>query len=266
MDNRPIGIFDSGLGGLTAVNSMKLILPDESFVYAGDTARVPYGGKDIDTLEMYAKEIVNFLIQKDVKAIIVACGTISSNMSYMKELWSSIDLPVIDVFQPSIEACTLMCDNKSKVGIIATQATIRSGMYTKCLYEAIPGIKLYYKACPLFVPIIEEGLADSGIAKVVTEAYLEDWREKGIDMIILGCTHYPLIKQMVHKVLPGVTMMDIAQTAVMVTKNLLKAKDMFNDGSGKIHQEFYVSGDTERFSKMCNKITKLDIPAKKVLW
>jgi len=265
-DNRPIGIFDSGLGGLTVVNAMAKTLPKESYIYVGDTARVPYGGKDVDTLRTYARQIINFLQRKDVKAIIVACGTISSNV--LDDLREEFDLPIIDVVRPGIEACLQLCEaqNKKRVGIIATEATIKSGFIPKMLKEKNPILEIETKACPLFVPLIEEGWVDNIITTRVAEAYLQDWQKKPIDTLILGCTHYPLLTPKIKQILGDtVHQIDMAVVTLEAAYKYLAENAMLKK-SQNISTKFYVSGDIRKFNAMAQQITNMSVNAEKVFW
>ena len=262
MDNRPIGIFDSGLGGLTAVNALAKTLPNESFIYVGDTARVPYGEKDKDTILLYARQIINFLQKKDVKAIIVACGTISSNV--LPELRAEFSLPIIDVVMPGVEAC-LHLQNINRIGVIATDATIKSGFFPRMIKENNPAIEVETCACPLFVPLIEEGWAQHKVCEHVAEAYLLNWQKKPIDALILGCTHYPLLTPILQKVLKNVTLIDMAVATMETAAKFLTENNMLNE-SGNNCKEFYASGDIDKFNRLGQQITGTDIQAKQVLW
>jgi len=268
-DNRPIGIFDSGLGGLTVVNAMAKILPEESYIYVGDTARCPYGGKDVNTIRAYAQQIVAFLQKKDVKAVIVACGTISSNV--MDDLWENFDLPIIDVVRPGIESCLQLCEaqNKKRVGVIATETTIKSGFFQMMLKEKSPALDVEAKACPLFVPLIEEGWINNTVTISVVEAYLKSWQKNPIDALILGCTHYPLLTPVLKKVLENVVQIDMASVTLETARKYLTENDMLKNVkelSDKISKAFYVSGDTEKFNKMGQQITGVSISAQKIFW
>ena len=261
MDNRPIGIFDSGLGGLTVVNAMKDALPDESFVYVGDTARIPYGEKDVDTLHSYGRQIVSFLEKEGVKAIIVSCGTISSTV--IEDLREEFRLPLIDVAYPGIESALEQV--KKRIGIIATEATIKSGFFQKTIKEKNPALDVEAKACPLFVPLIEEGWPNSVVTARVVEAYLRDWQENPIDTLILGCTHYPLLSSAIQQVLGDVPLIDMSIAAVKNTHKYLIENGLLKKSS-EISRKFYVSGDTEKFNYMGKQITGLPTHAQKIYW
>ncbi|MCL2398297.1 MAG: glutamate racemase [Defluviitaleaceae bacterium] len=265
MDSRPIGVFDSGLGGLTVINAMSKTMPGESFIYVGDTARVPYGGKNVDTIRTYGRQIVNFLQSQDVKAIIVACGTVSSNV--MESLNEEFDLPIIDVVRPGIEHCIQICEenNKKKIGVIATETTVKSGFFQKMFKEKNPSIEIDVRACPLFVPLIEEGWVKNIVLSRIAEAYLRDWQEDPIDFLILGCTHYPLLSPILQSILKDTVLLDMAVAAVETTHQYLAENDILNE-SPTILKDFYVSGDLEKFNEMSQQVTGQAIQAKKVFW
>ena len=193
MDRRPIGVFDSGLGGLTAVRSLRSILPGENLVYFGDTARVPYGGRSPETILKYARQDVRFLRTFDLKAILIACGTVTSTS--LEQLRRENDLPMLGVVEPSCRAALAATRNR-RVGIIATQASVRSGAYERTLRALAPEVTVLQQACPLFVPLAEEGRTRPGdiVIETVAREYLAPLRGQGIDTLILGCTHYPLLE------------------------------------------------------------------------
>jgi len=262
MGNRPIGIFDSGLGGLTAVNAFVKALPGESFIYVGDTARIPYGEKDIDTVRLYGRQIMQFLQKKNIKAAIVACGTLSSNV--IQDLRDEFNVPIIDVVNPGVDAC-LRLQNLQRVGVIATEATIKSGVFPRLLNEKNPSIEVEAKACPLFVPLIEEGLAEHPLSKCIAEAYFDDWINNPINALILGCTHYPLLSSAIQKTLPETTLIDISVATLEAATKILKEKSLLNE-TEEVTREFYSSGDTNRFNQLAKQITGMDVKAKKVFW
>ena len=259
---RPIGIFDSGLGGLTAVNAFVKTLPKESFIYVGDTARIPYGEKDIETVSLYGRQIMQFLQKKNIKAAIVACGTLSSNV--IQTLRKEFNIPIIDVVNPGVEAC-LRLPNLKRVGVIATEATIKSGVFPKILREKNSAIEVEAKACPLFVPLIEEGLAEHPLSRCIANAYFDDWQKNPIDALILGCTHYPLISSAIQKTLPQTTLVDISVATLEVAFKILEEKSLLNK-TGEVVKEFYSSGDTDKFNQLANQITGMAVDAKKVFW
>ena len=262
-DKGPVGILDSGLGGLTVVNAMAASLPNESIIYVGDTARVPYGEKDVDTIRLYGRQIIGFLQKKGVKAVIVACGTISSNViEELREEFSG--LPLIDVVRPGIDAC--LQNPAKRIGVIATEATVKSGFFQKKLREKAPEAEVDVRACPLFVPLIEEGWADHIIAAKIVKSYLKDWQDNPIDSLILGCTHYPLLSRVLGKVLKDVKQIDMAVATVETAKKYFSENGMLSEAAKNKSEEFYVSGDVEKFNGMGRQITGIKIAAQKVTW
>lgn len=205
MDQRPIGVFDSGSGGLTAVREIRSILPSENIIYFGDTSRVPYGGRSAEILLRYARQDVHFLRSFDVKALLVACGTVSTNA--LPVLAAENDIPVLGVVKPSCAA-----------------ASVRSGAYERCLAALDGAIQVYVKACPLFVPLVENGRFRPGdpVIETVAREYLEPLRATGIDTLILGCTHYPLLTEIIADIMgPGVTLIDSGAAAARVLRQTL---------------------------------------------
>ncbi|MDD3766528.1 MAG: glutamate racemase [Eubacteriales bacterium] len=246
MDLRPIGIFDSGLGGLTVVKSVFDILPGESIVYFGDTGRVPYGTRSRETIIKYSAQDVNFLLTKDVKGIIIACGTASSVA--LEHVKGQTDVPIIGVVKATARAAALATKNK-KVAVIGTSGTINSGSYEREIKKADPDIKVFPKACPLFVPLVENGYAKSEAAHLVAKDYLLPLKNEGVDTIILGCTHYPLLKDIISDIMGDDTVLvDSGGPVALEFKKMLMQKDMLNFGGGKPTHEYYVSDDVESFS------------------
>lgn len=191
MDNRPIGVFDSGLGGLTAMRELIRTLPNESILYFGDTGRVPYGSRGREIIRKYAKQDMNFLIRHDVKAVLAACGTVSS---VARDIGDALPVPYFDVLRPTARAAVEQTKN-GKIGIIGTAATIASGSYRKEIERLAPKTEVFEQACPLFVPLVENAFVspDDPIPRLTAERYLTPIREAGVDTLILGCTHYPII-------------------------------------------------------------------------
>ncbi len=254
MDNRPIGIFDSGVGGLTVAKEIIKALPNENIVYFGDTARVPYGAKSKEVVTKYSKQIVRFLKTKDVKAIIAACNTVSSNS--LDDLRKDLDVPIIGVVEPGVKSVIGTTKNK-KVGIIATEATIRSGMYSSLIHKADSSIEVFSKPCPLFVPLVEEGWHDNEVAKLTAEIYLDELICCGIDTLLLGCTHYPLLKPCIGGIIgPSIKIVDPAKNTAESIKEILTANDMLNDGTKEKTNVFYLSDITDKFERICMKTLK----------
>lgn len=262
MDNRPIGIFDSGVGGLTVVKEVIKELPYEETIYFGDTARVPYGAKSKETVTKFSNQIIRFLISKKVKAVIIACNTVSSN-SFDELTQEFVNLPIIEVVGPGVESCIKATENNI-VGVIGTQATIESGAYEKRIKAVRPDIKVYSKACPLFVPLAEEGWTKNEVAKKTAEIYLKELTESGMDSIILGCTHYPLLKACIGETVgEKVKIVNPAAATAKKMKEFLEKNNMLNNGNTEKHT-FYVSDNTKKFNDICSVTLKHNYSAQKV--
>lgn len=246
--DRPIGVFDSGIGGLTVLKEIIKEMPNESTIYLGDTARVPYGIRSPDTVTRYSLENTHFLSSKDIKLLVVACNTASSvSLEIIKR---NISAPVVGVIEPGAKAAVRTTRNK-KVGVIGTEATIRSSSYAKSIKSFDEDIEVFHLACPLFVPIVEEGWIEGEIATMIAEKYLKDIKDKGIDTLVLGCTHYPLLKGVISKVMgDNVTLIDSAIEVAKEIKEILETSDLKNEGSGNRLMEFYVTDSPERFIKV----------------
>lgn len=259
MDMRPIGVFDSGLGGLTAVRSLRQILPEENLIYFGDTARVPYGGRSKETLLKYARQDVRFLRSSDIKAILIACGTVSTTS--LETLQKENDLPIVGVVEPTCRRALLVTRNK-RVGIIATLASIRSGAYEATLKRLDSEVEVVGKACPLFVPLVENGRFQRGdiVIETVAKEYLEPLKETGIDTLILGCTHYPLLTEVVSDIMgPEVTLVSAGEESAFELKRLLKAGDLRADESRQGEAEFFVSDRVEDFERIASVFLREDL-------
>lgn len=259
MDNRPIGVFDSGLGGLTAVRSLREILPEEDLIYFGDTSRVPYGGRSRDTILKYARQDVRFLRSFDLKAILIACGTVSTTS--LSALQAENDLPIVGVVEPTCARAAAVTKNK-RVGMIATQASVRTGAYTKTLAALDGGIQVFAKACPLFVPLVENGRFRRGDAVIETVAreYLEPMRDTGVDTLILGCTHYPLLAEIIGGVMgPGVELVSAGEESAFELKRLLKARNLRNDEHRQGDATYYVSDRVESFEETASWFLQEDL-------
>lgn len=224
--NRPIGIFDSGIGGLTVAKAIKEILPDEHIVYFGDTARLPYGNKSKETILKFAKEDIEFLLNFNVKVIVSACFTVSSNA--IEELRRDYNIHIIDMIEPAV--IPLKRYNNKKIGIIGTIATIESKSFLKHIGN---NNHVYQKACPLFVPIVEEGLFDHKIGLLATKEYLKDFKKQGIKIIVLGCTHYPLMKKTIKKFFGrDIKFIEPGYEAGLLLKDMLERNDALNNKNG----------------------------------
>jgi glutamate racemase len=246
--NRPIGVFDSGIGGLTVLKEIIRELPNESTIYLGDTARVPYGIRSPETVVRYSFENTKFLSTKEIKLLVVACNTASSvSLDAVK---NSISIPVIGVIEPGAKAAVTATKNK-KIGVIGTEATVKSGSYTKAI-KAIDGdIEVFGVACPLFVPLVEEGWTEGTIATMIAAKYLDDIKGRGIDTVVLGCTHYPLLKQVIADVMEeGVKLIDSAIETSREIRRILEVLDLKNEEKGMQSREFYVTDSHERFLRV----------------
>ncbi len=226
MDERAIGVFDSGLGGLTAVREIRRILPNENIIYFGDTARVPYGSRSTETLLRYARQDIHFLRSFDLKAVVVACGTVSTTA--LPRIRQENDIPVLGVVEPACHAAVKATKNK-KVGLIATAASIRSGAYEKTLAAMDGELRVKGKACPLFVPLVENGRVHPGdiVIETVVKEYLQELKDWGADTLILGCTHYPLLMEVISEFMgEGVTLINSGAAAAAELKEELTAQDL----------------------------------------
>ena len=256
-DSRPIGVFDSGLGGLTVVKELKKILPFENIVYFGDTGRVPYGTKSKETIEKYAIQDENFLLKKNVKLIVAACGTVSSVAAHTGE-----NLPVdfVGVVEHSVKAAVKATKNK-KIGIIGTAATISSGAHEKAIKKLLPDAEIYANKCNLFVPIVEEGWCDENDAVAIETAarYLEPIKSAGVDTLIMGCTHYPVLEPIIAKIMGGgVKLINMGEATALYVAELLKEKDMLCEGSDPTYK-FYVSDKHASFRSQAEKLLDSEI-------
>ena len=250
MNHLPIGIFDSGVGGLTVLQAVRRLLPHENLIYLGDTARVPYGTKSRVTVERYAVEDAAFLIEKGVKLVVVACNTASA-MS-RERLRREFATQFLTVLGPGARAAARATHN-GRIGVIATEATIESGAYEQGIREAAGerSVEIYSQACPLFVSLVEEGEVDSPIARLVAEKYLARLREQQIDTLVLGCTHYPLLKPVLAEVMgPTVTLVDSAEAVAVEVEHLLQEQSWLNPQSVRGAAEFYVTDAAQRFHRI----------------
>jgi len=243
-NNLPIGIFDSGLGGLTVLKEIERILPKESIIYFGDTARVPYGNKSKSTVIRFSTENVLFLLRKKVKIIVVACNTSSSlALGSLKEIFT---VPLIGVIQAGVEKACVVCRGKG-IGIIGTKSTINSRSYQENI-AAVNPIKVYARACPLFVPLVEENLTAGKIVDLTVKMYLADFRSK-IDTLILGCTHYPLLGKAIARYLRGVNLVDSAKEVALRTRDVLEKLNLLNKSGYPVREKFYVTDEPRVFSQ-----------------
>lgn len=256
---KPIGMFDSGVGGLTVAREVMRNIPNERIVYFGDTARVPYGGKSKETILRYSRQIVRFLEQQDVKAIVVACNTASAFA--LEDIQKELDIPMIGVVKPGAKvACETTRNNR--IGVIGTRGTIASGLYTEFIRKIRPGAQVLGKACPLFVPLVEEGLLKDPVTVEMAARYLLELKAQDIDTLILGCTHYPLLRSVIQEVMgEGVTLVNPAYETALSLKELLRGEDLLSDLPlpAENPHRFYVSDAAESFRSFANSILPVDI-------
>lgn len=238
-ESGPICMFDSGIGGLTVLKAITDRLPHESLIYFGDTARLPYGTKSKDTVTRFAQEIVGFLMTKNPKVVVVACNTASAYCLPVIE--SMVDVPVVGVIEPGANAA-LRATRNNRIGVIGTRATIQSGAYLKAIQARQPEAKVFSKACPLFVPLIEEGWIDHRVTRKTAEEYLAHLVECRVDTLILGCTHYPLLKGVIQEVAgDGVVLVDSAEETAGEVERVLGRSDMLSDALAGAKYEIFVS-------------------------
>ena len=263
MENRweaPIGVFDSGVGGLTVAREIMRNIPNERIVYFGDTARVPYGSKSRDTILRYSRQIIRFLRTQEVKAIVVACNTASAYA--LEEIKKELDIPIIGVVKPGARAAG-SATKKGRIGVIGTEATVNSGIYTEFLQAQNPDIQVLGKACPLFVPLVEEGWLKDPVTVEVATRYLQELMDQDIDTLILGCTHYPLLRSTLRDIVgEGVTLVNPAYETARELKELLKREHLENTCAGECEagrHQFYVSDLAEKFRQFANSILPFDI-------
>ncbi|MCR5737388.1 MAG: glutamate racemase [Eubacterium sp.] len=250
--NAPIGVFDSGVGGLTVAREIIRQLPNESVVYFGDTARVPYGSKSKETIIRYSRQIVRFLRTKQVKAIVIACNTASAFA--LDTVEKELDIPVIGVVKPGAKTAIETTKNK-RIGIIGTEGTIKSELYTKYICGIDPEIEVIGKACPLFCPLVEEGMLNDPVTDEIASRYLKDLKEEDIDSLILGCTHYPLLRNTVGKIMgEKVNLVNPAYETAISLGKLLEEKHIRASENNQSEYSFYVSDAEEKFKKFANSI------------
>ena len=265
MDKRAIGVFDSGLGGLTALRELRRLLPGEELVYFGDTGRVPYGGRGKDTILRYARQDVAFLQTFDLKAVVIACGTVSANA--LTELRAENDLPIFGVVEPAARAA-VAATREGKVGLIATAASVRSGAYEKAIAALDPGVEVRSDACPLFVPLVENGRHRPGdpVVELVAREYLASMQEAGVDTLVLGCTHYPLLREVIGGIMgPGVTLIDTGAVCAAETARFLAGKGLLAEGQAG-SRRYFVSDSASDFAALAAPFLggEVDGPVKRV--
>ncbi len=256
-DSRPIGVFDSGIGGLTVVKALRDLLPNEKIFYLGDTARVPYGGKSASTVERYSLELAQMLMSEDAKAIIVACNTVSSVA--LPKLKEHFQVPVIGVIEPGARAAMEITRNRH-IGVIGTRATIKSGAYEKALRELDKSVRVSSLACPLFVPLIEEGWLEDELTDQTIARYLQPLANRGIDTLVLGCTHYPLLASAIGRVLKDkVVLVDSAQNCAKTVEQLLDRQSIRAPDRNSGSLEVALTDAPDNFLRVAREALQLDI-------
>lgn len=258
--NAPIGVFDSGVGGLTVAREIMRQIPNERIVYFGDTARVPYGSKSKDIITKYSRQIIRFLLTENVKAIVIACNTASAFA--LDTMQKEFDIPIIGVLKPGAKVAAKTTVN-GRIGLIGTEGTIHSGMYAQFIKSIKPDVEVIGKPCPLFVPLVEEGMLHDTITDQVAERYLSTLKDKNIDTLIMGCTHYPLLRSTIRRVMgESVNLVNPAYETAIELKKLLENKNLANvcdvDSPSSMYR-FYVSDAADKFKAFANSILPFDI-------
>lgn len=265
--NLPIGIFDSGVGGLTVYRALHGRLPSERYVYLGDTARVPYGTKSLTTVERYAIENARFLESRGMKLLVVACNTASALA--LPAIRRSVSVPVVGMIEPGSAAAVREAAG-GRVGVIATESTVKSGAYSRAVAALAPELKVTERACPLFVSLAEEGWAESEVARAVAEEYLKELREKEVSAVVLGCTHYPILRRVIQETLgAGVKLIDSGEAAAEVVESLIDKEDLRRTATQELRDlreagaharflcddldHFYVTDAAERFAHVAER-------------
>ncbi len=248
MDNRRIGLFDSGLGGLTVMKELMELLPNESIVYFGDTGRIPYGTKSVDTVVKYARSDINFLQTFHLKTIVAACGTASAIA--LPRLKGQFDIPLLGVTEAAGRQAARVTQN-GRIGVIGTAGTVRSGAYKAIIEQEDPSIETVSVACPMFVPLVEHGYAEKDVARMIAEEYLEPIKESGADTLILGCTHYPLLKNVIRQIMgDNVMLINPGACVAGEIKNQLEADGKLAERPEEEQYQFYVSDVPDDFVRL----------------
>lgn len=252
-----IGVFDSGVGGLTVVREIMRQLPGENVIYFGDTARVPYGSKSKDTVLKFSRQIVRFLMTKNVKAIVFACNTASALA--LEDMRDEMKVPVVGVVRPGAKMAADMTKTKS-VGVIGTDATIKSGIYNEYIRQLDPEVRVIGKACPLFVPLVEEGLLEDRITDDMVDRYLSEFKPYNVDSLVLGCTHYPLLMNPIKRYMgDSVTLVNPAYETAKELKNILQKKGLLNEKIATPTYDFYVSDGVDKFKSFADEVLPINV-------
>lgn len=248
MNSKPIGVFDSGIGGLTVVHALTTRMPHENIVYFGDTARVPYGPKSPQVVREYAGQDVDFLISKDVKMVVIACNTVSAVALDIVQKHARV--PVMGVIIPG-SAAAVAATRKKRIGIIGTRATVNSNAYTNAVRQMDAGVQVFAQECPLFVPLAEEGWVDHKVTDIVAKEYLFPLKAEKIDTLILGCTHYPLLRRAIAAAVDGnVTLIDSGEATAVEVERIIDEKGLRNPSRQKPNLQFYVSDVPAKFAEV----------------
>lgn len=251
MSWKAIGIFDSGVGGLTVLREVIQALPQEDTIYLGDTARVPYGTKSPETVVRFARQITSFLVSRDIKLLVVACNTASAVS--LDALQAEFNIPIVGVIEPGAVQAAAVTKN-GKVGVIGTAGTIRSSAYTKAIKRINPDIEVITAECPMFVPLAEEGWLENEVARLTAEIYLKNLKDSGVDTLVLGCTHYPLLKGIISQVMgEGVKLVDSAEETARVVREILLARDEARPEQERGNHHFFVTDIPAGFIRVGNR-------------
>ncbi|SNB47886.1 glutamate racemase [Geobacter sp. DSM 9736] len=247
-----IGIFDSGVGGLTVLKEIMKTLPQEDTIYFGDSARFPYGTKSPDTIVRYSHEIAAFLSHRDIKLLVVACNTASAMA--LESLKQQYDMPIVGVIEPGARRAVTVT-RTGRVGVIGTEGTIRSGAYTKAIKRMNPEVEVLTRACPLFVPLAEEGWVDNDVARLTANRYLQGLKEEGVDTLVLGCTHYPLLKGIISEVMgEGVTLVDSAEETARTVAEILRGRALLRPSAERGNHHYFVTDVPAGFIRIGNRL------------
>jgi len=254
---KPIGVFDSGIGGLTVLSEIISALPYEDTIYLGDTARVPYGIRSPETVTRYSFESARFLSAKGIKVLVIACNTVSSVS--LRDLQAAADVPVIGVIEPGAKAAVASTVNK-KVGVIGTSATIQSNSYARAIKALDSSVEVAGLACSLFVPLVEEGWTEGRIVEMIAEKYLREIRDSGIDTLVLGCTHYPLLKGVLSRIMGnGVTLIDSAIETAKELKAVMGRSSLLKSECADVKREYYVTDSPEKFREVGERFMEREL-------
>ena len=258
MNNNAIGVFDSGLGGLSAVKEMLKAMPNENIIYFGDTSRVPYGNRSKDTIRRYAVQDANFLLTHNVKMVVAACGTVSSVAPDLEDI---LKVPYTGVVLPT--CYTALRETKNgKIGVIGTSATINSHSYKTRIQQKNPDIEVFEQDCPLFVPLVENGFIDRNdmVVKLIVERYMKGLKDAGVDTVILGCTHYPILKDAIQDFMgENATLIDSGKETALYTKKVLEEQGLVNTDSSQKSAQFFVSDTPDNFERIASLFLSKDM-------